>query len=90
MKPITWVAVRQIDLKVAARLGDPGADRDVLELMAVVVEKRLALVNSVLPACDDRANLPLGAVEHGLDAGVGRCRSELIEQSVEPALTDAR
>ena len=60
------------------------------EPVAVVVEERLALVDAVLPLGDDRAHLPLGAVEHGLDRGMRRCRAELGEQLREPPLADPR
>ena len=58
--------------------------------MAVIVEKRLALVDAVLPSGNDRPHLSLGAVEHGRDGRMGRCRAELREQLPEAALADAR
>ena len=84
------VAVGEVDLEVAALLGDAGADVDVLGSVAIVVEERLALVDAVLPAGNDGAHLPLGTVEHGRDRRMRRRRAELGEQLAEPALADAR
>ena len=84
------MAVGEIDLQVAASLGDAGADVDVLELVAVVVEERLALVDAILPPGDDGAHLTLGAVEHGRDRRVRRLRAELGEQLPKPPLADTR
>ena len=84
------VAVGQVDLEVAARLGDAGANVDVLELVAVVVEEGLPCIDAIFPSGDDRTHLALGAVEHGLDAGVRRRRAELLHEPLQAPLADAR
>ncbi len=80
--------IREVDLKVAAALGDGGADMDVLEFVAVVVEDRLALVDAVLPLRDDGAGLALGAVEHRLDRRMRRRPAELVGEGEEAPLAD--
>ena len=84
------MAVGEIDLEVAALLGDAGADMDVVGAVAIVVEKRLALVDAILPAGNDRPHQALGTVENGRDRRMRRRRAELGEQLSEPALADAR
>ena len=89
MKPTTWGwHVGEIDVEVAAALGDARTDMDVLGVMAIVVEERLAFVDAILPARDDGADLPFGAVEHGLDRGMGGGRAELRQQLRQPALAE--
>ena len=82
--------IRQVDDEVAAALFDGGTDVDVLVAAAVVVEHRLAAVDAVLPLRDDRAGLPLGAVEHRLDRRVGDGPAELGGQRQEAPLADMR
>ena len=91
MKPFTcgWLSVRSMSrslpcLVTRARMWMS------LGAVAVVVEERLALVDAILPAGDDRPHLPLGAVEHGRDGGMGRRGAELGEQLPQPPLADAR
>src|SRR5690606_2591516 len=74
------VALGQIDFEIAAALGHAGADVDILELVAVVVEKSLAYIHAVLPFGYDRAHLPLGTVEHSLDGGARRLGAELADE----------
>jgi hypothetical protein len=64
------VAVREVDLEVAAALRDLGADVDVLEAVPVVVDHRLAVVDAVGPLTDHGAHLPLRPVENRLDGAV--------------------
>ena len=71
---------RQIDLDVAALLGDLGRDPDIAAAMAVIVEKRLAKEHAVLPGRDHRAGLLLGRIEDRLDGGFDDRRAELAEQ----------
>ena len=80
----------QIDLDVAALLGDLGGDADVGAAMAVIVEKRLAVEHAVLPGRDDGAGLLLGRVEDRLDRGFDHRRAELGEQSRQPPLAEMR
>ena len=70
------------------RFVDRGADVDVVVAAAVVVEQRLAVVDAVRPFGDDRAGLPLGAVEHRLDRGVGDRPAELRGQRQKAPLAD--
>ena len=89
MKPLTCGSdAAEVDLEVAAALGDLGANRDVESAMAVVVEDRLAVVDAIPPALDHRPHLALGAIEHGLDRGMGDRRAELREQRLQPPLAD--
>ena len=64
------IGVRQIDLDIAALLGDLCRDPDVAAAMAVIVEKRLAVKHAVLPGRDHRAGLLLGRIEDGLHRGL--------------------
>ena len=88
-KPLTCgCESREVDLEVAAALGDRGADLDVDGAVAVVVEHRLAAIDAVPPARDHRPHLALGAIEHGLDRGVGGGAAELGEQRAKAPLAD--
>ena len=82
------VGVAQIDAQIAAAHRHPGADVDVVEPVAVVVEMGDALVLPVRPLGDDRAGLALGAVEHRFDRGAGGPGAELGEQRVQPPFAD--
>ena len=71
MKPSTCGSDSgEVDLEVAAALGDRGADRDVIAAVAVVVEDRLAPIDAIRPAGDHRPRLALGAIEDRLDRGL--------------------
>ncbi len=82
--------VAEVDLQVAARFRDRRADMDVLVAAPVVVEHRLAEIDPVPPLRDDRAGLPLGAVEHGFDRGVRRLPAEFVRQRQKAPLADMR
>ena len=81
---------RQIDLDVAALLGDFRGDADIAAAMAVIVEKRLAVKHAVLPGRDHGAGLLLGRIENGLDRGFDDRRAELGEQFRHPPLAQMR
>ena len=70
----------QIDLDIAARLGDLCGDPDVAAAMTVVVEERLAVEHAVLPGRNHRAGLLLGGIEDGLDRGLDNRRAEFRKQ----------
>ena len=59
--------IREVDLEIAAALGDGGADVDVLEFVAIVVENGLAAVDAVLPFRDHRPGLALGAAATAIE-----------------------
>ena len=81
---------RQVDLDIAALLGDLRRDPDVGAAMAVIVEKRLAVKHAVLPGRDHGAGLLLGRVENGLDRGFDHRRAELAEQFCHTPLAEMR
>ena len=58
------IGLRQVDLDVAAALGDLGGNADVVAAAAVVIEKRLAIKHAVLPGRDHRARLLLGGIKN--------------------------
>ena len=74
------IGLRQIDLDVAALLGDLGGDPDVGAAVAVIVEKRLAVEDAVLPGRDHGTGLRFGRVEDRLDGGFDNECAELLEQ----------
>ena len=84
------IALGEIDLDVAAALGDFGGDPDVVVAAAVVVEEGLAEERAVLPGRDHRARLRLGGIEHGFDRGFDGRRAELGEQFLQAPLAEMR
>src|SRR6185503_10845738 len=85
-----WMAIGEVDVEGAALLGDASADMNILGPVTVVVEKGFALVDAILPLCNDDPHLTLGAVKHGGNGCMRRRRAELGEQLPETALADAR
>ena len=80
----------QIDLDVAALLGDLCGDPDVGAAMAVIVEKRFAMEDAVLPGRDHGAGLRFRRIEDRLDGGFDDRRAELPEQLCDPPLAEMR
>ena len=80
----------QIDLDVAAFLGHLGGNADIGAAMAVIVEKRLAVEDAVLPGRDHSPRLLLRRVEDRLHGGFHHRRAELGKQSRQPPLAEMR
>ena len=84
------IGVGQVDLDVAALLGDLGGDADIGAAMAVIVEKRLAMKDAVLPGRDHGPRLLLRRIEDRLDRRFDHRRAELRKQSRQPPLAEMR
>src|SRR6185369_16107689 len=73
-----------------ALLGDGGADSDVLDAMAVVVQHRFPLEHAVLPFADTGTRLALRSVEHLAVRGEDGGKAVLLDQAEDAALAHAR
>src|SRR5262249_33154175 len=83
------MTVGKIDLEIASTLGDAGVNANILGVMAIIIEKRLTFVDTVLPSGNDRAHLPLRAIKQSRHSRMRGSRTELREQLLQSPLTDA-
>ena len=80
----------QVDLDIAAALGNFCGDPDVAAAVTIVVQKRLAVENPVLPGRYHCAGLLLGGIENGFHRGLDDRRTEFRKQPRQPALPQMR
>src|SRR5262252_1306627 len=80
------VTLREIHDERVALFGHGGAERDVLDAVAVVVEDGHPAVDAVLPAADAGAALALGTVQYLAHCGHGGVDTVVVDQLEEAAL----
>src|SRR5215510_15706093 len=83
------MTVGKVDLEIASTLGDTGVNANILGVMAIIIEKRLAFVDTVLPLGNDRAHLPLRAIQQSRNCRMRSSRTKLRKQLLQSPLTDA-
>ena len=84
------IAPGEIDLDVAAALGDLRSDLDVVVAAAVIVEEGFAMERAVLPGRDHGTRLRLGGIEHRLDRGFDGRRAKLGKEFLQATLAEMR
>src|SRR5262249_9751597 len=83
------MTVGKVDLEIAPTLCDTGVNANIPGVMAIIIEKRLAFVDTVLPLGNDRAHLPLRAIKQSRNSRMRGSGTELREHLFQPPLTDA-
>src|SRR5262245_30573168 len=83
------MTIGEVDLKIASALCDTGVNANVTGVVAIIIEKRLAFVDAVLPMGNDRAHLPFRAIQQSRNSRMCGSRTELCEQPVQSPLADA-